>query len=849
MDHIEPRQMKTDLKGLIRLLAQNLYREDNVFIRELIQNGHDALDRRHAEHPNRQITITPIRRSKPGQSVMIFEDNGSGLTETEFDEYISTIGKSGTQDYRQRLLSEGRYTEAQSVIGRFGIGLLSTFVVASKVVIQSRSYLPDSPGWQWECEGDQNYILVPDETAPVGAKITLYIDDRHLHVLDPQYISDAVKKYADFLDVSIILTGEGQLNVVDAPWHKTYASDAEREIEYTLFVQRRFPDVPLAVIPIHLTTPYPVEGVLYISDRRRLDLAALGRIDVYQARMFITADSPDILPPWARFVRGVIDSPALLPNAARDGIVRNQACTDITAALGEQILRYLEVMAETDPLRFERIMNYHHYHIKGIAVEDAGFFRRVAELLPFETNQGMMSLERYLALVERATGKTQILYFSERGQATQFFMLADARNLVVINGSYVFEKEFLEKYAKDKRLPIERIGFGGTNLIFEALKPEDRAAYYALEREFSLIMPTSGSHAEVVRFQPSDMAAVITMTEAFETWKRAEDASHNPTLPESVRTLMRQMATERRTVPVNLYLNANNPTIQRLAQMKLRDEVAANAITAIYNNALMLSQHLITPENAAHMFKQFNRVVSLLIETSAEVDRLRGSPANAESPLTRLNDQAGSLLTQHVTCYVLFDPNVQDSLFQALTEVLQGPPYYWELVHDEKAIHQPDLRATITDKARNAHCFIIDLSENNPATLIQFGALLTLNRPYLVMTDSAETQDDSAPLSNGWISADYDSRFDPQTLQQTLRDAIGRHAGFVQISQNATRRFLSPVILRTAWLTETSAQVIAAHYRTVEEFLETAPEAIARKTGQPLGIIADLQNYIRGSLI
>ena len=249
-----------------------------------------------------------------------FDDNGAGLTETEIHEYLATIGRSGTGAFRQELARRGRQAEV-SLIGQFGIGLLSAFVVAHRVEVETLSARPGNRSWVWISEGQHDYELRAGRRMEAGTTVTLHITDNFRDMLDPEELRKVIKKYADFIPFPIVLNSEDEpANVVDAPWHREFGDEQERLGEYWVFVNRRFPDVPLEVLPIDLQSPHSVSGVLYISDRAVPDINTAGLLDVYQSRMFLMSNNRDLLPAWAKFVRGVVDSPSFTPTASRDAI-------------------------------------------------------------------------------------------------------------------------------------------------------------------------------------------------------------------------------------------------------------------------------------------------------------------------------------------------------------------------------------------------------------------------------------------------------------------------------------------------------------------------------------------------
>ena len=169
----EPRNksyLQIDLQGLVRLLAKNLYADEMVFVRELVQNAHDSLQRR--RHGGRAPAEPAIHVDvDPERHVIAIRDNGCGLTEREIEEHLSTIGKSGTAEFRRTLIEEGRADVA--LIGQFGIGLLSAFMVADEVIIETRSMVADSGPLRWRSQGDAEYSIEPGERGEVGTTVLL----------------------------------------------------------------------------------------------------------------------------------------------------------------------------------------------------------------------------------------------------------------------------------------------------------------------------------------------------------------------------------------------------------------------------------------------------------------------------------------------------------------------------------------------------------------------------------------------------------------------------------------------------------------------------------------------------
>ena len=368
-------EFQIDLQGLIKLLAQNLYTESDVFVREMLQNAHDSIKQRKElqleNAPEGNVRVKIDREA----ATISFIDNGAGMTENEIQEYLSTIGRSGTESFRQELIEKGRSAHV-SLIGQFGIGLLSAFIVADKIVVETRSWKPKNPAWHWQSEGEKTYTLEPGNRKEPGTTVTLHINDSYRDMLNTADLREAIVKYADFLPMPIRLNEEQSLiNTINAPWHRDYSQKPRAEIiDLTALLVRRFPDTPLSVMPIHIRTPYPVDGVLYISDFGTLDSSPIGLVDIYQSRMFVMQANRDILPPWARFVRGIIDSPALTLTASRDAVKQDSIQKAIRESLETVIIDHLVQLSQEQPVQFARICQWHHYDFKGMALNYEIFF-------------------------------------------------------------------------------------------------------------------------------------------------------------------------------------------------------------------------------------------------------------------------------------------------------------------------------------------------------------------------------------------------------------------------------------------------------------------------------------------
>jgi molecular chaperone HtpG len=853
-------EIKIDLQGLIRLLAKNLYAEADVFVREMIQNAHDSIKRRGEIEQHEPTGSIRIRVDRQNSTITI-TDNGSGLTEQEIHDYLSTIGRSGTGEFRQELINKGRQ-ELVTLIGQFGIGLLSAFVVAYKVEVETLSLQPNSPAWLWVSEGQKDYELCPGDRHEIGTTVTLHISDNYRDMLNLEELHKAIKKYADFIPFPIYLNDEqASVNVVNPPWHRRYATEKERLDEYWLFINKRFPDYPLEVIPVELETPYKVEGALYISDRHVPDLNTSGMIDIYQTRMFITSNSRDMLPAWAKFVRGVIDSPALTPTAARDAIQLDETAREIKKALGDLIVRHLQNLAESNPMRFERIMEWHSYHVKGMAVTYNDFFKAVADLVPFETNRGLMSLRRYIELVPRSENKTKadIFYFSERGSATQYYMLCNAKGLSVINAGYIFEEKFLRKYEElnKETVKLHLISGADSEFLFEKVKPELADDFRLLELDFRrpMLMLDPASQIRVAYFKPTSLPAVTVLTGEAKLREELEQTKRNLIMPESVRDLATRILEERPTLPIILYLNADNPTIQQMAQMahnRSRDpEAYQSALLALYNNAMLLAHHLMTPDDAQLIFASSNQTIKLLIDRTEQLNETQTKLSATQLELQEKNQQSSGAKSassnnspKHIICFLATPSDNENFKYRsilttALRTILEQAPYYWQVVRADEMYYDNNVDQNIVYSMKRAQVYIADITELDPEVMMQLGYMRwgkASDQPMIMLQRGSVELPRNLPQLAGTFSFTYPNVNGPHTeaeIVKVLRAEFEKKKDIQELNKRKQAHYLAPAVIEElSGLGTRTAQAVARAYSTMEEFSEAEKTEISAKVSE-----------------
>jgi molecular chaperone HtpG len=858
----EQKTFQIQLPGLIKLLAQHLYAEPDVFLREMIQNAHDSITRRAelvarsngSEPPAPRIVVT-VERS---EGVIRIEDNGSGLTTSEIDLYLSTIGRSGTGELRESILRADR-SRTVELIGQFGIGLLSAFIVADRVTVLTRADGEDA--LLWESGGGETYTVAPGERARVGTTVSLYLRNEHGHYLNRERLRSIIRTYADFIGMPIYLDQDIEpANAVTAPWHRRYHSDTERDRAYVDFWDRKFDaEQALYVFPVDELVEWNdptdpdgrgtgrVRGVLAVTDRHIPDVNVRGTVDLYVSRMFINAGNRDILPPWARFLQGVVECDALTPNAARDNVVRNAALSAVQNALGGLVVRELTDLSRHHRRRFVEIMRWHAYHVLAMAVQHQheDFFRAVADLMPLTSDQGPMTVAEYLQTApERTDGAKIIYYIAERGSANQFFMLAGAKSIRVFDCAEPFAEEFLERYARTwpDRVHLSRLDVAGSDTIFEPLAAEEAPGYHELAAAYLRLFPDMRCIAKVSRFRPTEMPAVLTETRRGQNRRELDKIITDVVLPDYIRRVVGTYVNAVRE-PMTLHLNAENPTIQKLAtRATLNDDVSRHALLSLYNNALMLLARALTVEDVQAMFVQYNQVIELMLSLAEDRTKFERRLNARQTELDELRNTETSLtvLDPYISCFVAMpfrDPRAT-AIFEALREVLEDAPYHWRVVRADDEIERAGLWDNLKSRMLRAHCYVAILTEPvNPNVMIEVGRMEALERPMLLLRDAAAAEPPS-DLAGHLYEAVTATGAD---LVQAVRDVIQRQTALRDLRG---ARYLSETILRREGLSGEASRKISSLYPSWDTFVGTDPHEISSKVGVKPAMVEAVQTAL-----
>ncbi|MEQ8821665.1 MAG: HSP90 family protein [Sumerlaeia bacterium] len=594
MDH----RFQVDLGGVIDLLSNHLYSGPEVFVRELLQNGLDAIRARRGQAPGFEGHIRVECLSGTEGTSLVFEDDGIGLTEQEIHGFLATIGQSSK---RADLL-----TQRSDFLGQFGIGLLSCFLVCDEITVLTRSAKdPAAPTLQWRGRSDGTYDVEKKsfEMEP-GTQVFLRARPDSLELFEPRAVRELLLHFGGLLPVPITLEWHGareHLNATKAPWKRLFRSREEQRRAFLEFGQELFGQPFLDAIPLE-TQAGEIEGVAFVLPHPAKPSVRAGA-RVYLKDMLLGEAIDNVLPDWAFFVRAVVNSHTLRPTASRESLVEDRELELTREELGDSLKTYIAELRENDPAMLERLLAIHSLSIKALAIHDDEFCRIFADLLTFETSLGEMRLGEY-----RRQIPGPIRYVPTRDQFRQIARVASAQSQAIINGGYVYDAELLEKLVHVlEGVRVERVEPSELTQDFEDLsEAEEREVRAFLIAADAALRPFE-ARADVRNFDPVDLPALLTIDEAAR-FRRSLEQSQSKADP-MWNSILGSIGTGRGTdARSQLTLNHRNPLVRKLA--RLADGPALRiAVEMLYVQALLLGHH---PLSAREMVALNHGLIDLL---------------------------------------------------------------------------------------------------------------------------------------------------------------------------------------------------------------------------------------------
>eukprot|EP00117_Sycon_ciliatum_P043465 scpid37409/ scgid31464/ Heat shock protein 75 kDa, mitochondrial; TNFR-associated protein 1; Tumor necrosis factor type 1 receptor-associated protein len=443
---VERMQFQAETRQLLDIVAKSLYSDKEVFIREVISNASDALEK--LRHNRLTDTVssssTEVASADQGEELCIrltvdeanntftIQDNGIGMLRHELIDNLGTIARSGSQAFLKDLKEKGETSAnaAQSIIGQFGVGFYSTFMVGDLVTVYTRSYKPGSPGYKWISDGSGSFEVSPDESAAVGSKIIVSLKSDETKFSAESSVKDIVTKYSNFISFPIYVNDK-QINTVQPLWMTEGKKITEEEHkEFYQFIAQRS-DTPRYSLHFSADAPIMVRSLLYVPDGVNAMFGVQHEgLALYNRRVLIQDKARNVIPEWLRFVKGVVDCEDIPLNLSRELLQDNAIIKKVRSTLTSRIVKFLQRESKRDPDKYDQFFDQCGIFIReGIISQDPGETKdEIARLLRFESSE---------KAEEQTTNLDEYVERMQEGQKDIYYLCTTGRKLAESSPYYL----------------------------------------------------------------------------------------------------------------------------------------------------------------------------------------------------------------------------------------------------------------------------------------------------------------------------------------------------------------------------------------------------------------------------
>ncbi|WP_180491680.1 ATP-binding protein [Escherichia fergusonii] len=567
---------EVNLNGLIEVLSKHLYSTPVVAVRELVQNGHDAIVRRRIEQPDapkdNQIRVV----ADVAKSTITISDTGAGLTESEIHGFLATVGVGYTRMLRQQDDNTG-------LIGMFGLGFLSAFVLAKEVTVLTTSWQTPDQSWKYHSTDGQKYTVTPHQSSETGTQVILTLKEEYSHLASNNLLNRVLSRYCILLHEPVYFGDASEpVNKLQPPWREVAPEGVtihralvqRKNLAFAAQFESSFE--PICTIPVVPAGMSDAVGILWIQDGATYGTSDNRNLSLFLRGMLLDDEARELLPPWAGFIGGVIESSKLTPTASREDLQRDETWVAVQEALKETLISGLSDLAQNQPEIWRRVLMRHNEALLGAALCDDRLFDLLKDRLQVPTSKGAL-----LAKDLRVNNSIHILLSRDGGFEEMLFHILQRP---VARGDRYAVVPFLRRWALLYHCRIIEVGTqtGNEQLFSLAELPEEQVAY--LEEHLC-----DGEQLIISRFEPAVLPLVVTPDREAELKQILEQDDADKRISTAALMLARQFTSQiQKTKTSSLYINLNNPCIMQLVTALQHQQQPAAALRLLKSLKVIL---------------------------------------------------------------------------------------------------------------------------------------------------------------------------------------------------------------------------------------------------------------------
>ena len=588
MASTEKHTFQAEIQQLLNIVIHSLYTDKEIFVRELVSNAADACEKlrftQAAGTAVHQSDVAPIitLTTDDAAGTLTITDSGVGMTHDELVKNLGTIAHSGTKAFLKQLAEDKK--PDVGLIGQFGVGFYAAFMAAKRVIVESRSFQPGEPGWQWVSEGTGGYEITPATgELPRGTKITLELKDDAKEFGEKATIERILKRYSSFVPFPIELNGE-KVNTVQALWARSKSEIKPEEYdEFYQFIGHDH-EKPLLRLHFNADAPIAIQSLLFVP-AKNWETMGMGRVEsevnLYCRKVLIQAKAKGLFPEWLRFLKGVVDSEDLPLNISRETMQDTSLMQKLNKVLTTRFLKFLDETAEKDPETYTKFYEEYQRFLKEGIVTDFTHKDALGKLVRYESSHTEKGKTTSLAdYVKRMPSEQKEIYClqvpnREAAEASPYYEVFRERKFEVL---FLYDAwdEFVMDHLRE---------FDG-----KPLKAAEKADLNLNEpkKDGALDEATAKSLAEWIKASLGDKVSEVRVSNRLvESPAVVVDADKFMT--NSMRRMMKAMKKDDEAVApakLDLEINPAHPVIVRLESARQKDATfAADVAETILDQA------------------------------------------------------------------------------------------------------------------------------------------------------------------------------------------------------------------------------------------------------------------------
>ena len=616
-------EFKAETKKLLDIVINSLYTERDVFIRELISNAADALEKfRHASitetevfdaHLPLEITIELDEK----KNILTITDTGIGMTMSELEHNLGTIAHSGSNTYLAELVEAAK--KDVSLIGQFGVGFYSAFMAGKTVRVQTRSW-DKSEGNEWVSDGTGSFTITEMKGLHRGTKVIVELKDDAKDYAQKWKINSIIKQYSAFVSFPIKLEGE-TVNTVQALWtkNKSDVTDAEYN-DFYKFIGNAATD-PMYRLHFSADAPLAINALLFVP-AENFEVFGFGKVDpgvnLYCQRILIDQHSKNILPEWLRFLKGVVDSEDLPLNISRQALQDNSLVAKLRRVITKRFLKHLDEEATREPEQYLKFWSTFGIYLKEGATSDYEYQKEIGKLLRFESSKSTAGTPVSLAdyILRMHPDQEEIYYINgpnraaiEAGPYVEMFTKKDIEIVYTMEPIDDFVLSHLGEFDGKKLVSADRADLSISK------DEEDTKEESSVDESAKL---DKDALAELTKWMQQVLEKTVSEVVVSKRLVDAPAMIVNPDAHMSA-TMERILSAGRKEHGIpgmespkkKLEINAKNPLIQKLADLHSKDANFAEEVARqIHDNAMIQAGLVVDPlAMVERNYKILNRVV------------------------------------------------------------------------------------------------------------------------------------------------------------------------------------------------------------------------------------------------